>query len=50
MLVKELLTQFFDAYLVKRDLKGALSFLVDDIISLGTGAHEIALNKKNWND
>ena len=46
MLVKELLTQFFDAYLVKRDLKGALSFLVYDIISLGTGAHEIALNKK----
>lgn len=46
MVVKDLLTQFFDAYLVKRDLKRALSFLVDDIISLGTGAQEVALNKK----
>ncbi|HIR12336.1 MAG TPA: diguanylate cyclase [Candidatus Choladousia intestinavium] len=46
MSVKNLLTQFLDAYLVKRDLETALSFLSDDVISLGTGAQELALNKE----
>ena len=42
---KDLLIHFFDAYLVKRDLERALACLSDDIVSLGTGAHEVALNK-----
>ena len=42
MLVKDLLIQFFDAYLVRRSLEEALAFLSDDVISLGTGAQEIA--------
>ena len=46
MSVKNLLTQFLDAYLVKRDLETALPFLSDDVISLGTGAQELALNKE----
>ena len=45
VMMKELLIQFFDAYLVKRDLEEALSFLSDQVISLGTGAQEIARNK-----
>ena len=46
MLVKDLLIQFFDAYLVRRSLEEALAFLSDDVISLGTGAQEIARNKE----
>lgn len=42
---KDLLIHFFDAYLVKRDLERALACLSDNIVSLGTGAHEVALNK-----
>ncbi len=45
MVVRDLLTQFFDAYLVKRNLEEALSFLSDQVVSLGTGAQEVALNK-----
>ena len=45
-MVKDLLTRFFDAYLVQRDLETALSLLSDDVMSLGTGAQEIALSKE----
>ena len=45
MAVKELLTRFFDAYLVRRDLESAMACLSDGVISLGTGAQEIALDK-----
>ena len=47
MAIKDLLTQFLDSYLVKRDWETALSFLSDDVISLGTGAQEVALNKED---
>ena len=46
MVMQELLTRFFDAYLVKRDLESTLSVLSDAIVSLGTGAQEVALNKE----
>lgn len=45
MMMKDLLTQFFDAYLVRRDLEASLAVLSENVISLGTGAHEVALNK-----
>ena len=45
-MIRDLLAQFFDAYLVKRDLEKALSFLSDGVVSLGTGAQELALDKK----
>ena len=44
-MIHQLLTQFFDAYLVKRDLESALGLLSDCVISLGTGAQETALDK-----
>lgn len=46
MIIKDLLTQFLDSYLVKRDMETALSFLADQVISLGTGAQELALDKE----
>ena len=45
-MVKELLIRFFDAYLIRRDLEGTLSLLADNVISLGTGAQEVALHKE----
>ena len=46
MAVKDLLVQFFDAYLVQRNLEKALAGLSDEIISLGTGVQEVALDKE----
>ncbi len=46
MEIRDLLTQFFDAYLVKRDMESALACLSDQVISLGTGAQELALDKE----
>lgn len=46
MEIKNLLLHFFDDYLVKRDMESALAVLAEDVVTLGTGAHEVALNKK----
>ena len=40
---RETLERFFDAYLTQRDLEKSLSFLTEDVYSLGTGEHEIAV-------
>ena len=45
MTAKNLLTQFLDFYLVKRDVDAALGLLSEQVVSLGTGAQEVALNK-----
>lgn len=45
MTAKNLLTQFLDFYLIKRDLDAALGLLSEQVVSLGTGAQEVALNK-----
>ena len=44
--VRDTLERFFTAYMTKRNLEEALSFLTDDIYSLGTGEHELASNKQ----
>ncbi len=46
MVVRDLLVQFFDAYLVRRDLEASLALLSEDVVSLGTGAQEVALGKQ----
>lgn len=46
MVVRDLLVQFFDAYLVRRDLEASLALLSEDVVSLGTGAQEVALSKQ----
>ena len=43
---RETLERFFDAYLTQRDLEKSLSFLTEDVYSLGTGEHEIAADKQ----
>lgn len=43
---KKVIKNFFDAYLHKRDLETALSFVSGEIISLGTGKDEIAVGKE----
>ena len=44
-MLKQMLIDFFDAYLVQRDLERTLSYLSDEVISLGTGAQEVAVNQ-----
>ena len=44
-MVKTLLHNFFDAYLIRRDMEDTLSLLSDAVISLGTGAQEVAISK-----
>ncbi len=46
MQVRDLLEQFFDAYLKRRDLDASLEFISDRVTSVGTGDHEIAVNKQ----
>lgn len=40
-----LLTDFFQSYLTDRDLEKTLLYVTDDIYSIGSGNHEIAVNK-----
>ncbi|HBB29800.1 MAG TPA: hypothetical protein DC000_11270, partial [Clostridiales bacterium] len=42
------LETFFQSYLVERDVAKTLSLVTDDLYSLGTGAHEVASNKKEF--
>lgn len=46
MLVKKLLTQFFDAYLIRRDLEEALGFFSDEAVGLGADDMGVAGNKE----
>ena len=39
---------FFKSCLVEKDVEKTLSFVADDIYSLGTGAHDIATNKEEY--
>lgn len=48
--MKKLIDAFFQAYLIKRDLEEILSFLTDDVISIGTGEHEIAMEKPEFRE
>lgn len=43
--IYQALNQFFRYYLVDRNIERALSVVTEDIYSLGTGVHEVALNK-----
>lgn len=42
---KRLLEEFFDAYLVRRDLESSMALVSDQVMSVGTGVQEIARNK-----
>lgn len=44
----KILNEFFTAYLTNRDLEATLALVTDQIISLGTGAQEVALNKDEF--
>lgn len=44
----EVLDSFFTAYLTYRNLDSTLAMVTDQIISLGTGAQEVALNKDEF--
>ncbi len=46
MRTRDLLEQFFDAYLNKRDLEAGLTFLSEKVTSVGTGDNEVAINKE----
>lgn len=46
MIIKEVLTGFLDAYLVRRDLEDAASFLSDNVVGLGIGVGQTALNRE----
>lgn len=48
--VKSLIEEFFRAYLTERNLENTLKLVSDEIISLGTGAQEIARNKKEFRE
>lgn len=43
--MKEYLESFLDCYLKERDLGGTLSYMDENVISIGTGEHETARNK-----
>lgn len=43
--MKKLLEEFFRHYLTERDLEKTLALLSEEVISIGTGEHEIARNK-----
>lgn len=44
--MRQLIEEFFQAYLVKRDAEEILSYLTEDVISIGTGEHETAMNRE----
>ena len=44
-MVRDLLTQFLDAYLIRRDLRTTMAFLTDDAVVIGMGVSEVAVNK-----
>ena len=44
-MVRDLLTQFLDAYLIQRDLRTTMAFLTDDAVVIGMGVSEVAVNK-----
>ncbi len=46
MVMKEMLICFLDAYLEGKNPEDTLRLLEDDAVSLGSGAQEVALNKK----
>lgn len=48
--MREFIDAFFQAYLVKRDLAETLSFLTENVISIGTGEHETAIGKKAFKE
>lgn len=48
--IYRVLNDFFHAYLVERDIEKTLSFVTDDIYSLGTGVKETAVNKKEFEE
>lgn len=48
MIIKDLLTGFLDAYLVRQDLEGAASFLSVQFVGLGMDAYEAALNREQF--
>lgn len=43
--MRKLVEDFFRYYLTERSLENTLAFVTDEIISIGTGEHEIAKNK-----
>lgn len=43
--MKKYLEGFLDCYIKKRDLNATLSYFTEDIVSIGTGEHEIGRNK-----
>lgn len=44
--IYQALNQFFQYYLLDRDIEKTLSMVTEDIYSLGTGVQEVALNKE----
>lgn len=44
------LVEFFNAYLIERDLYKTMSLVTDDVYSIGTGIGEVAKNKKEFYD
>ena len=44
----EVLNNFFTAYLTNRNMEETLALVTDNVISLGTGAQEVALNKEDF--
>lgn len=43
--MRKLFEAFFRHYLGERDLEATLAFVTEDVISIGTGEHEIAMNR-----
>lgn len=44
----EVLDNFFTAYLTNRNMEATLALVTDQVISLGTGVQEVALNKEEF--
>lgn len=44
------LVEFFNVYLVERNLEKTMSLVTDDVFSIGTGIGEVAKNKKEFYD
>ena len=45
-MVKDLLTQFLKAYLIRRDLRSTMALLEEDAVVIGMGVSEVAMNKE----
>ena len=43
--MRKLLEKFFHHYLTERNLEATLAVLTEDVVSVGTGEHEISRNK-----